>query len=155
MISSACRLRRSWSCTQMTHQRQWDFLQVLMWIRKRSTTGGIILDSIATLLTNMCLSGLLILLLSSKYSLLLLLPFFLNILKHSRVDPHTWRAMHQTLWVHALEVSGLICHVPFCNNICYFFSLLAFISENVSRKIFLEQGKNFNWFYSIYFKKKL
>jgi hypothetical protein len=74
----------------------------------------------------MCLSGLLILLLSSKYSLLLLLlPLFLNILTHSRVDPHTWRAMLLTPWVHAPEVPGLICHVPFCNNICYFFFIVS------------------------------
>ena len=44
--------------TRMTHQRQWDFLQVLMRTRKRFTIGGTILDFNVVLWTNMCLSGL-------------------------------------------------------------------------------------------------
>ena len=53
--------------TRMTHQRQWDFLQVLMRTRKRFTIGGTILDFNVVLWTNMCLSGLPIPLISSKY----------------------------------------------------------------------------------------
>ena len=65
--------------TRMTHQRQWDFLQVLMRTRKRFTIGGTILDFNVVLWTNMCLSGLPIPLISSKYfsSLFLSINFYI------------------------------------------------------------------------------
>ena len=92
--------------TRMTHQRQWDFLQVLMRTRKRFTIGGTILDFNVVLWTNMCLSGLPIPLISSKYfsSLCLSINFYIALCLFS-IHGHQGATHRSSLY----KLAGKLC----------------------------------------------